>query len=240
MGFEKDSKSVKYGLILCALFLQVIIAASLKTVYNNYELYNWYSENGNLTIPVTNNGILVYTFLIMATIAFLSVIRKSNLKILSISFFVILAIAFILIPKIDHDEFLINRYKMVINMVDENPEFRPKAQQDRFSFFYPSSIDSKVYSKNEAYKELMNGYMKRDPKILYKYSETDNKYDLFIARTNQQRHIITLLSLNNEKINEVLKGYNADHFISIGEYNKFIEKLRSENIITKEQADIYF
>lgn len=240
MEIKKDSKSLKYGFISCGLFLQVIIAASFKTVYNNYELYNWYSENGTLTLPVTNNGILVYTFLIMATIAFLSVIRKSTLKILSISFFVILALAFILIPKIDHDEFLINRYKMVINMVDENPEFRPKAQQDRFSFFYPATIDSKVYSKNEAYKELMNGYMKRDPKILYKYSETDNKYDLFIARPNQQRHIITLLSLNNEKINEIFKAYNDDHFISIGEYNRFIEKLKSENLISKEQADIYF
>lgn len=233
------NKIDRSGFIGCGIFIEIIIAVALKMIYNAYQLNNWITRETNFSFSLAFENYFTMIVLVFSLVVMTFLVKKDTFKVLSISFVIILCAVFLILPKSSHDKVIVYNYEQLIENVKNNPEYRKKEFHKRSSY-YPSSIDEKVYSRNKAYIELLDGAAKKDLEIYNKYAYTNAKYDLYIANPNQQRHLMTLLSLNNHKINELFNSYNQDHFISIGEYYKIVNKLLSEKVINKEQSDIYY
>lgn len=214
-------ESLKYKLKVTSVYLSLTIIFSLVFLFiKDAYILNWYYSinNSEKTIFGTIGYYLLCSLsLIMYPISYyvhLINIKKHLVFILLI----ILTTSSILVLR-TKESYLDGKYNLLLARVEyQNQQINPISE-----LWHPLPERPKESVLNNAHQELLNGQIHLEPYILYKYTNTEHKSDLFKIDETKQNYLIEIISkAHSEKISEAYKKSNEDSFISLSEYYSMV------------------
>lgn len=214
-------ESLKYKLKVTSVYLSFTMIFALVFLFiKDAYILNWYYSinNSEKTIFGTIGYYLLCSLsFVMYPISYyvhLINIRKHFIFILLI----ILATSSILVLR-TKDGFLESKYNQILVRVEyQSEQINPISE-----FWHPLPEYPKESVLNDAHQELLNGQIHLDPYILYKYTNTEHKSDLFKIDESQQNHLIEMISKSHsERISDAYKKASEDKFISLNEYYSIV------------------
>lgn len=131
---------------------------------------------------------------------------------------IILATSSILVLR-TKESYLDGKYNLLLARVEyQNQQINPISE-----LWHPLPTYLNESALNDGHEELLNGKIGLNPYILYKYTNTEHKYDLFKIDKRQQNHLIEIISKSHsERISDAYKKASEDKFISLNEYYSIV------------------